>query len=90
MHSRVRGKQLLFPGFYCRTEHFAGKKILLLQPRRIAARAAAERIASLLGERIGETVGLRTRLETIVSAKTRLEVITEGILTRILHARPVA
>ena len=60
-------------------------KILLLQPRRIAARAAAERIAFLLGERPGETVGLRTRQETVVGRNTRLEAVTEGILVRILQ-----
>lgn len=65
-----------------------GRRIVVLEPRRVAARAVAERMASTLGERVGETVGLRTRLDTRVSRRTRLEVITEGVLTRMLHADP--
>ena len=64
------------------------QKILLLEPRRLAARAAARRMASLLGEQQGQTVGYRTRLDSRVSAATRIEVITEGILTRLLQADP--
>ncbi|ANX04043.1 ATP-dependent helicase HrpB [Immundisolibacter cernigliae] len=64
------------------------QKILLLEPRRLAARAAARRMASLLGEAEGQTVGYRTRLDSRVSAATRIEVITEGILTRLLQADP--
>ncbi|HPB70091.1 MAG TPA: DEAD/DEAH box helicase, partial [Syntrophales bacterium] len=82
------GKTTLVPGRLLAHEAFAGRKILLLQPRRIAARAAAERIAALRGERLGETVGLRTRLETIAGRTTRLEVVTEGVLTRILQNDP--
>jgi ATP-dependent helicase HrpB len=63
-------------------------RIVMLEPRRIAARAVAERMASLLGERCGERVGFRTRLETRVGASTRLEVVTEGILTRQLQHDP--
>jgi len=63
-------------------------KILVLEPRRLAARAAAERMASTLDEKVGETVGLRVRLETRVSAKTRIEVITEGIFTRLIADDP--
>lgn len=59
-------------------------KIILLEPRRIAARQVAIRMAELLGEEVGETVGYRVRYETRVSRKTRLEVVTEGILTRML------
>ena len=66
----------------------AGGKILVLEPRRLAARASAERMAATLGEAVGETIGLRTRLDTRVSAKTRIEVITEGIFTRIILADP--
>ncbi len=66
----------------------AGQTILLLEPRRVAARNAASRMASLLGERVGETVGYRIRLDTRVSARTRLEVITEGVLTRRLQQDP--
>jgi len=63
-------------------------KIILLEPRRLAARAAASRMAALLGERVGETVGLRVRLETRVSARTRIEVVTEGVFTRMILDDP--
>jgi len=63
-------------------------KILMLEPRRLAARAAAARMAQLLGERPGETVGYRVRFDNCVSAKTRIEVLTEGILTRRLQRDP--
>jgi ATP-dependent helicase HrpB len=63
-------------------------RILLLEPRRLAARAAAERMADLLGEPLGERVGLRTRTETRTSPRTRIEVITEGVLTRMLIRDP--
>jgi ATP-dependent helicase HrpB len=66
----------------------AGGKILVLEPRRLAARAAAERMAETLGERVGETVGLRARLATRVGPKTRLEVLTEGVFTRLILADP--
>ena len=59
-------------------------KILMLEPRRLAARQIAERMADILGEKAGETVGYRVRFESKVSAKTRIEVLTEGILTRML------
>jgi len=64
------------------------KKILMLEPRRVAARAAAARMADLLSERVGETVGYRVRLDTKVSAKTRIEVVTEALLTRRLQTDP--
>ena len=63
-------------------------RIVMLEPRRIAARAVAERMASTLGERAGERVGFRTRLETRVGPRTRIEVATEGILTRMLQHDP--
>ncbi|WP_241191160.1 MULTISPECIES: ATP-dependent helicase HrpB [Deinococcus] len=66
----------------------SGQRLLLLQPRRVAARAVAARLAATLGEKVGETVGLRVRFETLVSARTRLEVVTEGILTRRLQHDP--
>lgn len=66
----------------------AGQTILMLEPRRLAARAAAERLASELGEQVGETVGYRIRLDSKVGPKTRIEVVTEGILTRRLQADP--
>ena len=82
------GKTTLVPWRLLAHKAFAGTKFLLLQPRRIAARAAAERIAALRGERLGRTVGLRTRMETIVGPATRLEVVTEGVLTRIIQNDP--
>ncbi len=64
------------------------QKILLLEPRRIAARAAAERMAEMRGERVGETVGIRARLDTRVGPKTRIEVVTEGVFTRLILDDP--
>lgn len=63
-------------------------KIVMLEPRRLAARAAAERMAQSLGETVGETVGYRVRGESRVSRKTRIEVVTEGILTRMIQSDP--
>eukprot|EP01037_Dinobryon_pediforme_P002520 gene2520-2559_t len=63
-------------------------KILMLEPRRLAARAAAERMAGSLGERIGQTIGLRVRMETLVSAVTRIEIVTEGVFTRMILDDP--
>jgi len=63
-------------------------RILVLEPRRIAARAAAARMASQLGERLGQTVGLSTRLDRQVSAGTRIEVVTDGLFTRRILANP--
>lgn len=64
------------------------QKILMLEPRRLAARAAAERLASELGEKVGETVGYRIRLESKVGPRTQIEVVTEGILARRLQEDP--
>ena len=66
----------------------AGKKILMLEPRRVAARAAASFMAKQLGESIGDTVGYRIRFDNKVSARTRVEVVTEGILTRLIQDDP--
>ncbi|MBI3792628.1 MAG: ATP-dependent helicase HrpB [Gemmatimonadetes bacterium] len=66
----------------------AGRKVLMLEPRRLAARAAAHRMAHTLGERTGQTVGYRVRGDTSVGARTRIEVVTEGILTRLLLDDP--
>ena len=66
----------------------AGKRILLLSPRRLAARAAAERMASQADEPVGRTIGYRTRMDSRVSAATRIEVITEGIFTRLIQDDP--
>lgn len=65
-----------------------GGKIVMLEPRRIAARQIAGRMAELLGEEVGETVGYRIRFEKKVSRRTRIEVVTEGILTRMLVEDP--
>ena len=67
---------------------WAKGKILVLEPRRIAARAAADRMARTLGERVGDTVGLRVRFGSKVSAKTRIEVVTEGVFTRLILGDP--
>ena len=66
----------------------ADKRIVMLQPRRIAARAVARRLSQLAGSEPGQLVGYRTRLETRVSAATRIEVVTEGILARRLQSDP--
>lgn len=82
------GKTTCVPLLLCHEPWLANKKILLLEPRRIGVRAAANRMSSLLGEKTGITVGYRTRFETRVSSKTRIEVITEGILIRMLQNNP--
>jgi ATP-dependent helicase HrpB len=79
------GKSTLVPLFLLRSPWLEGQKILMLEPRRIAARAVAGRMAHLLGESVGRSVGFRTRLETRVSRETRIEVVTEGILTRMIQ-----
>jgi len=66
----------------------ADKKIIVLEPRRLAARAAAERMAKTLGEKVGDTVGLRVRFGSKVSKRTRIEVVTEGIFTRMVLDDP--
>jgi ATP-dependent helicase HrpB len=63
-------------------------RILVLEPRRLAARAAAERMAATLGERVGQTVGLRVRLQSLVSSATRIEVVTEGVFARMVVDDP--
>src|SRR5215210_4709266 len=65
-----------------------GQKIVMLEPRRLAARAAAAYMARLLGEQVGETVGYRVRLDTRVGPRTRIEVVTEGVLGRMLQDDP--
>ena len=79
------GKSTIVPLFLLGSPWLGGQKILMLEPRRIAARAVANRMAHLLGEAVGRTVGFRTRLETRVGRDTRIEVVTEGILTRMLQ-----
>ncbi|RAU50687.1 ATP-dependent helicase HrpB [Pseudomonas sp. RIT412] len=82
------GKTTRVPLALLREPWLAGQTILMLEPRRLAARAAAERLASELGEKVGETVGYRLRLESKVGPSTRIEVVTEGILTRRLQEDP--
>ncbi|MCG8428116.1 MAG: ATP-dependent helicase HrpB, partial [Chromatiales bacterium] len=82
------GKTTIVPLALIEQSWLAGKKIVLLEPRRLAARACAQRMADLLGEQVGETVGYRIRLEHKVTAKTRIEVVTEGILTRLIQQDP--
>src|SRR5271155_5009778 len=65
-----------------------GKRLILLEPRRLAARAAAARMAASLGEKVGETIGLRVRLHSLVSARTRIEVVTEGVFARMILDDP--
>ncbi|MGZ9585707.1 ATP-dependent helicase HrpB [Paenibacillus marinisediminis] len=66
----------------------AGQRIVMLEPRRLAARAAAQVMAAALGERVGGTIGYRVRQDTKVSRETRIEVVTEGVLTRMLQDDP--
>ncbi|MGB7389517.1 MAG: ATP-dependent helicase HrpB, partial [Pseudomonas neustonica] len=82
------GKTTLVPLALLDVDWLAGQKIILLEPRRLAARAAAERLADVLGEPVGQTVGYRIRLDSKVSAATRIEVVTEGILQRQLQSDP--
>jgi ATP-dependent helicase HrpB len=79
------GKSTIVPLILLESGWLRVQTILMLEPRRIAARAVANRMAHLLGESVGRTVGFRTRLETRVSRDTRIEVVTEGILTRMLQ-----
>ncbi len=82
------GKTTQVPLALLDVDWLGSKKILVLEPRRIAARAAAEFMSSQLGEAVGETVGYRIRFEVKVSARTRIEVVTEGILTRMIQSDP--
>lgn len=81
------GKTTRVPLAMLKARLVAGR-IVMLEPRRIAARAAADRMAATLGEAVGQTVGYRIRGEAKVSATTRIEVVTEGILTRMLQSDP--
>ena len=82
------GKSTALPLELLHESWLAGQNIVMLQPRRVAARAVAARLAEGLGEAVGETVGSRVRFESRVSDRTRLEVVTEGILTRRLQRDP--
>lgn len=79
------GKSTLLPLALLEQPWLNGKKILMLEPRRLAVKTIATRMASLLGDEPGQTVGYRIRFENRVSSRTQIEVVTEGILTRMLH-----
>jgi ATP-dependent helicase HrpB len=83
------GKTTRVPLVLAGEEWAASRRILVLEPRRLAARAAAERMAKTLGEKVGDTVGLRVRFGSKVSAKTRIEIVTEGIFTRLVLDDPM-
>ena len=82
------GKTTRVPPALLGADWLAGRRLLVLEPRRLAARAAARRMAVERGEAVGETVGYRTRLDSRVGPRTRIEVVTEGILTRMLQQDP--
>lgn len=82
------GKTTRVPLTFLGAAWLNGHKILMLEPRRLAARRAASYMAQQLGERVGQTIGYRIRGDAIISKTTRIEVVTEGILTRMLHANP--
>ena len=82
------GKSTLAPLRFLDVPWLAGRKILMLEPRRLAARAVAARLAANLGEVVGAKVGFRVRLESRVSAATRLEVVTEGVFARMILDDP--
>ena len=83
------GKTTKVPLVLAKEDWVKDRRILVLEPRRLAARAAAERMAKTLGERVGETVGLRVRFGSKVSRMTRIEIITEGIFTRLILDDPM-
>jgi ATP-dependent helicase HrpB len=82
------GKTTLVPLALRDEPWLAGRKIVILEPRRLAARAAARRMAGTLRQPVGETVGYRIRRETRIGPRTRIEVVTEGVVTRLLNADP--
>lgn len=80
------GKSTILPLALLNEEWMNGQKIIMLEPRRLAAKTIAMRMAELLGEKVGQTVGYRIRFDNCVSKDTQLEVVTEGILTRMLQS----
>src|SRR5688572_11815049 len=82
------GKTTLVPLALLDEPWLAGRRIVVLEPRRLATRAAARRMAHLLGEDVGATVGFQTRDERRIGPTTRIEVVTEGVLTRRLQNDP--
>ena len=82
------GKSTVVPLALLEEPWARGKRIVMLEPRRLATRAVAERMAATLRERVGDTVGYRMRLETRIGKRTRIEVVTEGVFTRMLQGDP--
>jgi ATP-dependent helicase HrpB len=82
------GKSTVVPLALLDEPWMAGKRLLMLEPRRLAARAVAHRMAQTLKQSVGSTVGYRMRMDTRVSRDTRIEVVTEGVLTRMLQTDP--
>src|SRR6185369_8751887 len=82
------GKTTCVPIALLGEQWLGDRHIVMLEPRRLAARAAAARMAEMLGQRVGETVGYAVRLERKISRRTRIEVVTEGVLTRRLQSEP--
>jgi ATP-dependent helicase HrpB len=82
------GKTTLVPPALLAAAWRGDARIVMLEPRRLAARAAARRIATLLGETVGQTAGFRTRIDRAISDATRIEVVTEGLLVRRLQSDP--
>lgn len=80
------GKSTVVPLALLHEPWLAGKRLVMLEPRRLATRAVAHRMASTLGESVGETVGYRMRLDSRTSRRTRIEVVTEGVFTRMLQS----
>ena len=80
------GKSTLLPLVLLDEPWLTGKKILMLEPRRLATKSIAQRMASMTGTELGDLIGYRIRFESAISKNTRIEVITEGILTRMLHS----
>jgi ATP-dependent helicase HrpB len=82
------GKTTVVPLALLKEPWVQGRKLIVLEPRRLAARAAATRMATTLSEAVGDTVGFRVRLQSKVSARTRIEVVTEGVFTRMIAEDP--
>ncbi|HLX11961.1 MAG TPA: DEAD/DEAH box helicase, partial [Bacteroidota bacterium] len=82
------GKTTRVPVALLEAKWLQGKKIIMLEPRRLAAQRAATYMAQEMGERVGETIGYRIRGESKISKRTRIEVVTEGVLTRLLQSDP--
>ena len=82
------GKTTIAPLALLDQPWLADRKIIILEPRRLAARAAAARLSELVGDKVGNTIGYRVRFDSKVSRATRIEVVTEGILIRMLQNDP--